>query len=358
MDDKLIIDFINNIEPNMSYGSSDDISRAMVESAENMALINDYIVESTYEVYTEAEDKQGFIAKIKNKVHSYFILFVNLVKKAIEKFKGFFFTLKRKLTVAMAKALKAIDEMMVLIASDKTKLKVDKDALNSTKLIKTNNTAFNIYEIDDKMYTKLVNHVRIPNDMTKFMVVNNNSSLEEIEGYIDGIRETFDDEFVKPAADSDTGSVLLKLKTYKLSLGAEKVVRKEIGKAFKDVDHVMEDFYDCILGSYGDVLNMLKKQEKDAKKAFIDNPKELSTALKRISKFIHTFNNIKYKSGQLVASACLKMYKKSFSEAKRLLKNTPKAEDIRFTEPRKEEDVHEAYNIGYNEAVNDIINSL
>jgi hypothetical protein len=32
MDDKLIIDFINNIEPNMSYGSSDDISRAMVES--------------------------------------------------------------------------------------------------------------------------------------------------------------------------------------------------------------------------------------------------------------------------------------------------------------------------------------
>nr|DAE39848.1 MAG TPA: hypothetical protein [Caudoviricetes sp.] len=32
----------------MSYGTSDGMTRAMVESAENMALINDYIVESTY----------------------------------------------------------------------------------------------------------------------------------------------------------------------------------------------------------------------------------------------------------------------------------------------------------------------
>ena len=85
MDDKMIIDFINNVEPDMSYGSSDGMTRAMVESAENMALINDYIVESTYEVYTEAEDKQGFFSKAKNKIHTYFVLFVNLVRKAIEK---------------------------------------------------------------------------------------------------------------------------------------------------------------------------------------------------------------------------------------------------------------------------------
>ena len=61
MGDKMIIDFINNIEPDTSYGSSDGMTRVMVESAENMALINDYIAESTYEVYTETEDKTGFL---------------------------------------------------------------------------------------------------------------------------------------------------------------------------------------------------------------------------------------------------------------------------------------------------------
>ena len=119
MDDKMIIDFINNVEPDMSYGSSDGMTRAMVESAENMALINDYIVESTYEVYTEAEEnKEGVITKIKNKILTYFILFVNLVKKAIEKVKGFFLSIKRKLTVAMAKAVKAIGNFVKNRVSD------------------------------------------------------------------------------------------------------------------------------------------------------------------------------------------------------------------------------------------------
>ena len=48
MDDKMIIDFINNVEPDFSYGSSDGMTRAMIESAENMALINDFITESAY----------------------------------------------------------------------------------------------------------------------------------------------------------------------------------------------------------------------------------------------------------------------------------------------------------------------
>ena len=68
---------------------------------------------------------------------------------------------------------------------------------------------------------------------------------------------------------------------------------------------------------------MLSKEEKAAKDKFSNNPKELSIALKRISKFIHTINYTKFKGGQLVASACLKMYRKSLSEARRLLKNPP-----------------------------------
>ena len=41
MDNEMIVDFINNVEPDFSYGTSDGMSRAMVESAENIALNND-----------------------------------------------------------------------------------------------------------------------------------------------------------------------------------------------------------------------------------------------------------------------------------------------------------------------------
>ena len=320
MDNKMIIDFINNVEPDMSYGSSDGMTRAMVESAENMALINDYIVESTYEVYTEAEEnKEGVITKIKNKIHTYFILFVNLVKKAIEKVKGFFLSIKRKLTVAMAKALKAIAKTDLKASSNFAAYKAGGNKVDAMfKRVQIGNTTFNTYEIDDKKYTELVNMIRMSNDMTTFMRTENNQSLEEIEDYIKGIRDDFDEKFVKPKPE--TGSVLLKPVGHKITMGSDEL-DKEMKSIFKDVDTIMNDFYNYIMKSYTDVISMLSKEEKAAKDKFSNNPKELSIALKRISKFIHTINYTKYKSSQLVASACLKMYRKSLSEARRLLKS-------------------------------------
>ena len=44
-------------------------------------------------------------------------------------------------------------------------------------------------------------------------------------------------------------------------------------------------------------------------------PETIKTRFNIISNAIHIANYIKYRSSQLVASACLKMYKKSFSEA-------------------------------------------
>ena len=101
MDNEMIVDFINNVEPDFSYGTSDGMSRAMVESAENIARINDYITESVYEVYTEADDsdKPGFLGKIANKIGIYFTLFMNIIKKFITKIKGFFMTINRKITM-------------------------------------------------------------------------------------------------------------------------------------------------------------------------------------------------------------------------------------------------------------------
>ena len=315
MDNQMIVDFINNVEPNFSYGTSDGMARAMVESAENMALINDYIVESTYEVYTEADGDRNIFGKIKDKIHKYFVLFVNLVRKAIEKIKGYYMTIKRKLTMAMAKGVKNLAEISLMDVSNKVYYK------NYHKGTTTDigNTTFNTYGFDKKKYDELVNTVNCSNGMisTRVFTSDENDRLDEIERCNTGIRDDFDKQFVKPK--SDIGSVLLTKVEHEVTLGSAHV-EQEIKTIFKNVDDIMNEFYDDIMKSYDNVLFLLKLVEEDAKKKFTNDPKELSIALKRISKIIHTINYIKYKSGQLVASACVKMYKKSYAEARRLIK--------------------------------------
>ena len=316
MDNQMIVDFINNVEPNFSYGTSDGMARAMVESAENMALINDYIVESTYEVYTEADGDRNIFGKIKDKIHKYFVLFVNLVRKAIEKIKGYYMTIKRKLTQAMAKGVKNLADISLMVASNKVYYK------NNHKGTTTDigNTTFNTYGFDKKKYDELVNTVKQSNEMITFMRFKN-TPLDETEDCITGIRDDFDKRFVKPK--SDIGSVLLTKVEHKVTLGSAHNVEQEIKTIFKNVDDIMNEFYDYIMKSYSNLVFLLEEEERAVKNKFTNDPKELSIALKRISKIIHTINYIKYKSGQLVASACVKMYKKSYAEARRLIKNPP-----------------------------------
>ena len=314
MDNQMIVDFINNVEPNFSYGTSDGMARAMVESAENMALINDYIVESTYEVYTEADGDSNIFGKIKDKIHKYFVLFVNLVRKAIEKIKGYYMTIKRKLTMAMAKGVKNLAEISLMVSN-----KVYYKNYHKGTTTDIGNTTFNTYGFDKKKYDKLVNTVNSSNGLisTGVLMSDENERLDEIERRNTVIRDNFDKQFVKPK--SDIGSVLLTKVEHEVTLGSAHV-EQEIKTIFKNIDDIMNEFYNGIMKSYDNVLFVLELLEEDVKKKFTNDPKELSIALKRISKIIHTINYIKYKSGQLVASACVKMYKKSYAEALRLIK--------------------------------------
>ena len=312
----MIVDFINNVEPNFSYGTSDGMARAMVESAENMALINDYIVESTYEVYTEADGDRNIFGKIKDKIHKYFVLFVNLVRKAIEKIKGYYMTIKRKLTQAMAKGVKNLADISLMVASNKVYYK------NNHKGTTTDigNTTFNTYGFDKKKYDELVNTVNRSSGMISLTIFHDNP-FDGLDDDITDVRDDFDKRFVKPK--SDIGSVLLTKVEHEVTLGSAHNVEQEIKTIFKNVDDIMNEFYGYIMTSYDNALFLLEVAEGDAKKKFTNDPKELSFALKRFSKIIHTNNYIKYKSGQLVASACVKMYKKSYAEARRLIKNLP-----------------------------------
>ena len=309
MDDKMIIDFINNVEPDMSYGSSDGMTRAMVESAENMALINDYIVESTYEVYNESIISQN----TKDRFTKFYAAFIYTIKRAIEKVKGFFLSIKRKLTVAMAKALKILGKK-IIVRKDKhaqdARKDVTKNYFNNKKVYDsdTNIKELNTYAFDTKKYNELCDFI--------------NSSmgvLSDIKSSLNNghtkIKEDFD-KFI--SEKNDTGSVLLTKTVYKIRLGVSdnKYLEKKIKEIFKDVNTIMNEFYNRIMKSFDNSISELKKAEKETEDMVL--PTVVKTRYKAISSAIHIANYIKYKSSQLVASACLKMYKKTFSEAMKM----------------------------------------
>ena len=309
MDDKMIIDFINNVEPDMSYGSSDGMTRAMVESAENMALINDYIVESTYEVYNESIISQN----TQDRFTKFYAAFIYTIKKAIEKVKGFFLSIKRKLTMAMAKALKILGKKIV-VNKDKdvqdARKDVTKKYFNNAKVYggDTNIKELNTYAFDTKKYNELCDFIN--SSMSTLSDIKNNLNNGHTK-----IKEDFD-KFINEK--NDTGSVLLTKTVYKIRLGVSdnKYLEKKIKEIFKDVDTIMNEFYNRIMKSFDNSISELKKAENETKDMVL--PTVIKTRYKAISSAIHIANYIKYKSSQLVASACLKMYKKSFSEAMKM----------------------------------------
>ena len=309
MDDKMIIDFINNIEPDTSYGTSDSMARAMVESAENMALINDYIVESTYEVYSESIISQN----TKDRFTKFYAAFIYTIKKAIEKVKGFFLSIKRKLTMAMAKALKILGKKIV-VNKDKdvqdARKDVTKKYFNNAKVYggDTNIKELNTYAFDTKKYNELCDFIN--SSMSTLSDIKNNLNNGHTK-----IKEDFD-KFINEK--NDTGSVLLTKTVYKIRLGVSdnKYLEKKIKEIFKDVDTIMNEFYNRIMKSFNNSILELKKAENETKDMVL--PNVIKTRYKAISSAIHIANYIKYKSSQLVASACLKMYKKSFSEAMKM----------------------------------------
>ena len=312
MDNKMIIDFINNVEPDMSYGSSDGMTRAMVESAENMALINDYIVESTYEVYSESIISQN----TQDRFTKFYAAFIHTIKKAIEKVKGFFLSIKRKLTVAMAKALKILGKK-IIIRKDKHVQNARRDAIkeyiNDDDAPKVYGSAENIkelntYAFDTKKYNELCDFIN--SSMSVLSDIKNNLNNGHTK-----IKEDFD-KFINEK--NDTGSVLLTKTVYKIRLGVSdnKYLEKKIKEIFKDVGIIMGEFYNRIMKSFDNSISELKKAENETKDMVL--PTVIKTRYKAISSAIHIANYIKYKSSQLVASACLKMYKKSFSEAMKM----------------------------------------
>lgn len=308
MDNEMIVDFINNVEPDFSYGTSDGMSRAMVESAENMALINDYIVESTYEAYTEAEDDDkkapGFFGKLKNRISTYFTLFMNVIKKFIAKIKGFFMTLKRKLTVAFAKGIKAIGNFI------NNRINNNRNKFDA----KTAEDEIKIYQWNDQKYNQLTKFV------TKYGgIIDINYAADPVsdaDEKIGRIKEIFDNSFNIDKTDSVNS--LLKETTITFSPKTSLNFLKQEYKL--NIDKKIDTMYDAIMKSCKETITALNKRETELTKALkksnsktSDERSEIMGNLKAVNKEISFMNSLKYKAAQKISSACLKYYKKLFS---------------------------------------------
>ena len=305
MDNEMIVDFINSVEPDFSYGTSDGMSRAMVESAENIASINDYITESvydTYDAYTESDDpdKPGFFGKLYNKVSTYFTIFMNIIKKFITKIKGFFMTIKRKLTVAFTKAIKAVGNFLRnRINNNKKKF----DAVTKKDEVK-------IYEWNGNVLDKL----RELKTITGARVAPT-ESYDKVTEYWDDVKET-----IKNVAVADEKKNLSLLKEKITTFDPNTTVKFLQDEYEINIDGKIKDVYNSIMKETNEIIKDLKKREEEIKKEFKKSSnkdsKTRETAknkFKAINYAINQYTLVKYRVAQKIASACFKYYKKLFS---------------------------------------------
>ena len=140
---ELIDNFIESIEPDYRYANSDDLTTAMVESVENLASVNDYITECTYEAYAISESVSDFAKKVGAKISAYFQLFLEIIKKFIAKVKSFFMNFKRQFSMALLKLEKHfLDSDVKSLEKNKDKYKkpVTVTGVSTSKIF---NTKFN-----------------------------------------------------------------------------------------------------------------------------------------------------------------------------------------------------------------------
>lgn len=327
MDNEMIVDFINNVEPDFSYGTSDGMSRAMVESAENIATINEYINESVYDAYTEAESdegssddksddssKPGFFGKLYNKIDTYFQLFMRLIKKFITKIKGFFMTIKRKITVAFTKAIKAVGNFLRNRINN-----------NKKKFDATEKEGIEIYQWNPQVLTSIISgnyfDSKIPQVMSNMDARGSSDPYEFIKDAFSEIKEMIDDIAVAPE-DGKKETLLTKKTVHFTPNQSEKFLQQEYKV---NIDGKINQVYNAVMKETSASIKELKTAEKEVRKEFKkssnkddETRNEIKSTFKAINYAINQSSLLKYRVSQKIATAAFKYYKKLFTAVRKV----------------------------------------
>lgn len=340
MDNDMIVQYINGVEPDFSYGTSDGMSRAMVESVENMAMINDYITESTYEVITEAKsDKPGFWGKLGNKISYYFALFMKLVNKFITKIKGFFMMVKRKLTVAFAKAIKAVASFLRnRINNNRKKFDmVEKD--DEVKKYKWNAEAVGFLAsicgggIFTKLHEELIRDVNgnINYKATAKYVDSNTTADDKYNSYdlikelFANINEELNEIIITDGNDTNNSQHKPLLEEETVTFNPNDSVSFMREEFTKNVTRYVDRVYNDVQKGTKHLIKFLNELEKLTRKQFkkaVNKDDDTFTTAKNYFKatnyYINQVHLMKYRASSKMASACFKYYKKLFSAVRKV----------------------------------------
>lgn len=111
MYDDEIRSFVEAVEPDFSYEGTDGAMAMVVESTHNLIALEEGIEYGELSVQQENVIGDAFDA-IWKRIKQFFNWILELIKKVLAKVKAFFMMLRRKLTMAAAKAFKTIGEFV------------------------------------------------------------------------------------------------------------------------------------------------------------------------------------------------------------------------------------------------------
>lgn len=332
-DDIRIHELIESVEPDLKYAGTEGYAQAMIEAVENYAIIEEFIQEADGDKKDGTEKKgywgggDGKTKSFKNKegmISKFFGAIFRFIKAAIAKVKGFFATLRRKLTVLITKGAQKISGFIN----------------RNVNLTEIGDSEFEVKDLNKNFMTKLeglklISDINNSDSITKIMQslkskgidVDTDSVIEIDSAYANDTSNTDDDEVeglkelysnTKEALNNATSDLITNIKE-KLLAEDEVTLNGRNVKSFYDTYNKkllknVDKVYNVLMKNFNKQIKASQKTEKNLRKA---SHKELTSSQLFRIKYAMKFSNLvtktlvtmKYKIMQGIASASLAVYK-------------------------------------------------
>ena len=330
-DDIQIHEFIESVESDLKYAGTEGYAQAMVEAVENYAIIEEFINEADGNKQEDTEKKgywgggDGEPKSFKNKegmISKFFGAIYRFIKAAIAKVKGFFATLRRKLTVLITKGAQKISSFinrnvnLTEIGDSEFEVKdLNKDFMNKLEAFKSISDITNNKNIEKIMQGLKSKGLDIDGSL-KFGVDNTTDTSNVEDDELDYFKELYSD--AKEAYNDATSDLITNIKESLLAEDEVTLNGRNVKsfydtynkKLLKNVDKV----YNALMKNFNKQIKQSQKNEKDLRKASHKGVTSGQlTRIKYAMKFCNlttkTLVTMKYKIMQGIASACLAVYK-------------------------------------------------
>lgn len=350
MYDDEIRSFVESVEPDFDYHGTEGAMAMVVESAQNMINLEQAIEYGELTVQQENVITDAFKA-IWKRIKQFFNWILELIKKVLAKVKSFFMMLRRKLTMAAAKAFKTIGEFIKNHTNmNKTESeKIEYKGLNEANV---NTLIGNIPNMpkDTKLSASVISSIMDSiktsigdQDKANIKAGMINKDADSIKAMADVIKENLDPEVVRQKVYDkiypglDQKNFISELKEKLIEKKEFVPSQEEFKKIFSDgVLKTLDKAYDSIMKCHSyDIKNMndiqktVEKKVKDildvgdgegAANIKAGLNKCISMLLKSISGVMTIIHSATATVAQAIASTLMTVYKSAFGATLKGLK--------------------------------------